>query len=702
MSDDATVAATATIKPFNDRLKDTDYAVEPFNRWELLTYLVWIPLMLVLARFGYQLLLRIHKGSNINLREELIEKDNKAVCISFAGYVFAVGLCTYGALSNHNQDSATNMWQSFVWSLIGFVYINVSEFINDRLLHWKINYLDEVVDKANIAVGCVHASVYVSTGIIVRFIIAGDVNEWGWALLSTVILWAVTQVFFIAVVHLYDLVTPGVDIQNELLEDNRAVGVSVAGGILSFAVLVQSPIAKSESVVALAIWCGIGLVLMVIFKYLSNTLLIRNVLLVTPKNLPCWAASLVEAAFMMAFAMALGNFITNFRCGTDPRPWTDRITDIDFAMSIFRWYNLAFIGCILAMIVIARLVSQFYDLYLAIRFKASLWTTLKRFLRSRRRDEAKMAAYQVSSDPYLRSKHTESELVRVQSGVAEDPSAPDLTGEQSAIVEDENAKEVYSIARCIEFAGYLVGIAFVMRGALGASVNPGSHVGDVIGYFFLWSAIGLIGLALGFLLVRFVLWRHLFEEGRENPAVGILAFGAYVASGMIMGSCLGGMSFADATSNSDNQDYNWGEDIATVAIFFGIGQGLLLITGFIFQYITTYNDINEVKKRNAAVGLTGCLNWISFGICASAPVFNNDSVLNVFLFYIIAVILLQILRLLTSFVIVGGGRLDKEIAGDQNWGASLVEGACAITTALCLTTFMADSCALNGVKSVGY
>ena len=60
--------------------------------------------------------------------------DNKAVSVSFAGYMVATGLLTWSSFSNLNAfDGWLNVLIVIVWQILGVIFLEVARICNDKI-----------------------------------------------------------------------------------------------------------------------------------------------------------------------------------------------------------------------------------------------------------------------------------------------------------------------------------------------------------------------------------------------------------------------------------------------------------------------------------------------------------------------------------------------------------------------------------------
>ncbi|MEO6723867.1 MAG: DUF350 domain-containing protein [Blastocatellia bacterium] len=165
-----------------------------------------------------------------------------------------------------------------------------------------------------------------------------------------------------------------------------------------------------------------------------------------------------------------------------------------------------------------------------------------------------------------------------------------------------------------------------------------------------------------------------------NVAAGIVDGAIYLASSQIAAGALSGDGGA----------------IAPTVVFWAAGVAALIVLTHLFRLLTTYDDAQLIKNGNVAAALSSAGLIVAIGMMVGYAVSGTftgygDSfrhfglmLLAVFALYPVRQIIVQMLFLGTGFSL-RGGRLDKEIAEDQNIGAGLLEAIGYLATALIVT-----------------
>jgi len=174
---------------------------------------------------------------------------------------------------------------------------------------------------------------------------------------------------------------------------------------------------------------------------------------------------------------------------------------------------------------------------------------------------------------------------------------------------------------------------------------------------------------------------HLKEQiARGNVAAGIVTGGVFLASSQIVRGALSGDEGA----------------LAPTLVFWAAGLAALLVITHLFRQLTAYDDARLIDGGNvaAAVGYTGLI--VALGMMIGYAVSGNftgyAAGFKAFgLMLLLVLVLYPVRQFIVQMLLLGGGfslyngRLDREIAEDQNVGAGVLEAVGYLATAMLIT-----------------
>ncbi len=219
--------------------------------------------------------------------KELTTNDNKAVAVSFAGYLTGLGIIIWGVVSSPSsvdnimfgmEESEralllTDVAQVFIWSFIGIILLNISRIINDKLILSKFNNTKELIEDKNVGTGAVDFGAFIASAIIIKSVVSGEtVLCMGWEMVGAIVFFTAGQILFIIFAIVYQKVT-SYDFHAEIERDNAAAGISFGLALVAVGMLIANPILKSDSLVRLGVWFVLGTVLLIISKKIVDKLI---------------------------------------------------------------------------------------------------------------------------------------------------------------------------------------------------------------------------------------------------------------------------------------------------------------------------------------------------------------------------------------------------------------------------------------------
>lgn len=242
---------------FSDLLSKAE--LKSIISFEAPVYLVMCLAVLVIAKFSYN---RVHP---FNLNEQLHKKDNKAVALSFLGFMLGTGYILWKMLS-HEAVEGTQKINSFgadiislvSWSLIGVVLMLVARVINDKVLLRHFSNTKELVEDRNIGTGAVEFGAYLGTGILIAAALTGEGQESFLQSLALVLIYFVFgQTAFLVFAWIYQKLA-SYDLHDEIEKDNAAAGLGFGLSLVAMAIMMGSFISQNESLIGASVWFALS------------------------------------------------------------------------------------------------------------------------------------------------------------------------------------------------------------------------------------------------------------------------------------------------------------------------------------------------------------------------------------------------------------------------------------------------------------
>ena len=267
------------------------------------TYLAVVLVLLVIGKLVYDWLHR-----RFVLRTELVEKDNLAVALAVAGYYLGLVIVLGGVVSG---PASFNMFDDVIglviFGVLGIVLLNLSAWINDKVVFSKFENEKEIVEDRNAGMGAVEGGNYVAVGLITAGAMSGEGG-----LLPGLVFWVLGLFALIVAGLLYDKIT-SYDLHEQIEKDNVTVGVAFAGVLVGFGNIIRLAgdgdfVSWNESLTEFGYYTVVGLILLPLIRIFADKVLLPGAslsdeLVGDPPNL---GAGVIEAITYLAASMLIG------------------------------------------------------------------------------------------------------------------------------------------------------------------------------------------------------------------------------------------------------------------------------------------------------------------------------------------------------------------------------------------------------------
>lgn len=168
------------------------------------------------------------------LEQAMGSDDNPAVSVSIAGYVVGLSIIFLASIMGPSYGLVQDVKTLLIYVMLGLMLLNISAWINDKILLNKFSHNKEIYTDKNVGLGAVQFGNYIASACV----IAGSIYGEGGGLLSLLFCFFLGQVGLSIVLTSYKWVIP-YDTEKELEADNVAVGISLAGSFISFGIFLM-------------------------------------------------------------------------------------------------------------------------------------------------------------------------------------------------------------------------------------------------------------------------------------------------------------------------------------------------------------------------------------------------------------------------------------------------------------------------------
>jgi uncharacterized membrane protein YjfL (UPF0719 family) len=269
-----------------------------------LIYLVSVFVLFLIGKWIYDKLNR-----KFVLRVELVERDNVALALAVVGYYLGLVLAIGGILMGPSSGIVDDLIDIFFFGILAILLLNLSSYINDKIILYKFNNVKEIIDDRNAGTGVVEGANHIAVGLIISGALSGE----GGDLITAAVFWILGQLVLIIAGFVYDFITP-FDVHDEIEKDNVATGVAFAGMLIALGNIIRIGLAGDfisweSNLSQFAGFVLFGLILMPILRMVTDKLLLPGVKLtdeLVNQETPNIGAGAIEAFSYIAASFFLG------------------------------------------------------------------------------------------------------------------------------------------------------------------------------------------------------------------------------------------------------------------------------------------------------------------------------------------------------------------------------------------------------------
>ena len=266
-------------------------------------YLAVILVLLAVGKWAYDALHR-----RFVLRVELLEKDNLALAVTVAGYYLGLVIVLGGVVSGPASVSLLDdVIGLAIFGGLAIVLLNLSAWVNDRLVFSRFDNEREIVRDRNVGVGILEGANYVAVGLITAGAMSGEGG-----LASGLVFWVTGLAALVVAGVLYDRIT-SYDLHDQIEEGNVAVAVAFAGVLVGFGNVIRLAgegdfVSWNESLTEFGYYLVVGLVLLPLVRLFADKVLLPGARLADElvKERPNLGAGVIEGVTYLAASMLIG------------------------------------------------------------------------------------------------------------------------------------------------------------------------------------------------------------------------------------------------------------------------------------------------------------------------------------------------------------------------------------------------------------
>ena len=267
---------------------------------------VYLAVILVLLAVGKWVYDALHR--RFVLRVELLEKDNLALAVTVAGYYLGLVIVLGGVVSGPASVSLLDdVIGLVIFGGLAIALLNLSAWVNDRLVFSRFDNEREIVEDRNVGVGILEGGNYVAVGLITAGALSGEGG-----LASGLVFWVTGLAALVVAGVLYDRIT-SYDVHDQIEAGNLAVAVAFAGVLVGFGNVIRLAgegdfVSWNESLTEFGYYLAVGLVLLPLIRLFADMVLLPGARLADElvKERPNLGAGVIEGVTYLAASMLIG------------------------------------------------------------------------------------------------------------------------------------------------------------------------------------------------------------------------------------------------------------------------------------------------------------------------------------------------------------------------------------------------------------
>ncbi len=276
----------------------------------LLHSLGYVLVAFIIFYFG-KVLYRI-LNPKIDVKKELIEKDNFAFILSYVGYFIALIIIIGASIIGESIGFLNDIQIIAMYSLIGVLLLNISIWISNKFLLNKFDIKKEIITDKNEGTGIIEACIYIANALLLYGALIGESTTIQEGLITFVSYWAIGNVMLLIAAKIF-IKWMSYDIHAEIEKDNVAAGLSFAGAILAIGIIIMNALLDpfldwQTTIVDVLSQTVLGCILLPIMRFLADKILLPGRKLtdeIINQEKPNVGAGLIEAFAYVASAVLI-------------------------------------------------------------------------------------------------------------------------------------------------------------------------------------------------------------------------------------------------------------------------------------------------------------------------------------------------------------------------------------------------------------
>ena len=249
---------------------------------------------------------------NINIQQELVEKDNFAFILSYVGFFAALTIAIGGTIVGESYDFITDIQHIFIYGISATFLLLLAAWISNKVILHKFDLKKEIIVDKNEGSGIIEAAIFIANGVILYGALVGESETLLQGITTFVVYWFIGNIVLIIASKIF-ISWMSYDIHEAIEKDNVAAGVSFAGAIIAIGIITMNAIIDpfvdwTSTLVNISIQTVLGCILLPIMRVFADKILLPGQKLtdeIVNQEKPNIGAGLIEAFAYIASAILI-------------------------------------------------------------------------------------------------------------------------------------------------------------------------------------------------------------------------------------------------------------------------------------------------------------------------------------------------------------------------------------------------------------
>jgi uncharacterized membrane protein YjfL (UPF0719 family) len=249
---------------------------------------------------------------NIDIQQELVEKDNFAFILSYVGFFAALTIAIGGTIVGESYDFITDIQHIFIYGISATFLLLLAAWISNKVILHKFDLKKEIIVDKNEGSGIIEAAIFIANGLILYGALVGESDTLLQGITTFVVYWFIGNIVLIIASKIFSS-WMSYDIHDAIEKDNVAAGVSFAGAIIAIGIITMNAIIDpfvdwTSTLANISIQTVLGCVLLPIMRVFADKILLPGQKLtdeIVNQEKPNIGAGLIEAFAYIASAILI-------------------------------------------------------------------------------------------------------------------------------------------------------------------------------------------------------------------------------------------------------------------------------------------------------------------------------------------------------------------------------------------------------------